>query len=339
MTDGAVLWLVGRAVRLVLLLIGVAAVAFTLLSLSPIDPVRAFVGADMLRIGADQQAAIAAKWGLDAGPVDRFLAWVGALASGDAGTSMIYRQPVLTVIAERAPASLALMAGAWLLAGAMGLVLGVIAAAREGDWIDRAIQATALTLAATPTFWVGLLLIATVGLGLGLAPVCCAGPPGVPLSEVGWTVRLHHMVLPAIALAVPGLAQVTLHTRAKVRGLLDSDMALLAYAQGATRWRAAWRHGLTNGALPAVTVQFARFGELFGGTVLAETVFAYPGLGQATVAAGLRGDAPLLLAISLAAAVFVFVGNSIADLLAPALDPRQRQPRRRSGILSGRAPS
>lgn len=324
MTHGMLPWVLGRTVRLVLLLVAVAAVTFTLLTLSPIDPVRAFVGADMLRIGPDQQAAIAAKWGLDAGPVDRFLAWATAFVSGDAGTSTVYREPVWTVIADRAPASLMLMAGAWLLAGVLGLLLGTVAAAREGDWIDRTIRTTALALAATPTFWVGLLLIATVGIGLGLAPVCCAGPPGTPLSEVGWTTRLHHMILPVVALAVPGLAQVVLHTRAKVRALLDSDMAILAYAQGASRWRAAWRHGLTNGALPAVTVQFARFGELFGGTVLAETVFAYPGLGQATVTAGLRGDAPLLLAISLAAAVFVFAGNTIADLLAPTLDPRLR---------------
>ena len=119
-----------------------------------------------------------------------------------------------------------------------------------------------------------------------------------------------------------GVAQVTLHTRDKVREVMASDYALLAQAQGLGRWGRAWRHGLRNGALPALTLHFAHAGELFGGSVLAETVFSYPGLGQATVEAGTRGDAALLLGIALFAALFVFAGNTLADILARWVDPR-----------------
>ena len=134
--------------------------------------------------------------------------------------------------------------------------------------------------------------------------------------------RLHHLILPLIALTVLGVAQVTLHTRAKMIEIMQSDFALYARAQGATLFDVAIRHGARNAALPALTVLFASLGELFGGSVLAEQVFAYPGLGRAAVEAGTRGDVPLLLAVALFLTLFVSVGNTIADLLYHLVDPR-----------------
>ena len=116
-----------------------------------------------------------------------------------------------------------------------------------------------------------------------------------------------------------------LHTRQKLIDVLESDYVLFARARGEHGLVLFWRHGLRNIALPAITLQFASFSELFGGAVLAEQVFSYPGLGQATVEAGLRGDVPLLLGIVIFSAIFVFVGNLIADLIYHVVDPRTRR--------------
>jgi len=317
---------VGRLIRLAILLPLVAASAFVMLSASPIDPVRAYVGERMNRVGPEQQALIAAKWGLDQPPLLRFQKWAGHLASGDLGNSMIYGQPVAEVLAERVSASLLLMALAWLLSGLLGFTLGLMAGALEGSWADRLIRAYAFVLASAPTFWLAILFLVVFSIELGWAPFCCAGPPGVAPGEVTWGQRVRHLMLPALTLSLVGVAQLTLHTRDKMREVMASDYATLARSQGLGPLRIAWRHGLRNAALPAMTLQFAHLGELFGGSILAETVFSYPGLGQATVLAGTRGDAPLLLGIALFATLFVFVGNTLADLLHRVLDPRQRRP-------------
>lgn len=132
------------------------------------------------------------------------------------------------------------------------------------------------------------------------------------------------MVLPALTLSIIGIANMVLHTRQKLIDVLHSDYALFARAQGETTAGLVQQHGLRNVALPAITLQFASLSELFGGAVLAEQVFAYPGLGQATIAAALRSDVPLLLGIVFFSAVFVFVGNTLADLAYQLIDPRIR---------------
>ncbi len=314
-------WKLGR---LTLLLLTIAVLSFLLLSLSPIDPVTAYVGADMMLIGAEQRALIAERWGLNEPPTTRFLRWLGQALQGNLGMSAIYNQPVSEVIANRFAASLALMMAAWLLSGVLGFILGVVSGALEGSWIDQLIRFYAYTLASTPTFWLGLLLLILFSVSLGWTPICCAVPPGSLADEVTIWQRLHHLILPAATLSIIGVANVTLHTRQKLIEVLQSDYVLFARAQGESLFGVVWQHGLRNIALPAVTLQFASLSELFGGSVLAEQVFAYPGLGQATVQAGIQGDVPLLLGIVLFSAIFVFTGNAIADLIYQVVDPRIR---------------
>lgn len=314
----------GKLVRLALLLLAVSGVSFVLLSLSPIDPIRAYIGADMLLIGPEQRALIAQRWGLDQPPLTRYLLWLGQMLHGNAGVSMIFNLPVLQVIGERFWTSLPLLVLAWTCSGVLGFVLGVVAGATRGSLVDRAIRFYAYTLASTPTFWIALLLLIIFAVEWRIAPVCCAIPPGALSDEVSLLQRLRHLILPALALSVIGVAQITLHTRAKLISVLESDYALFATAQGEGRLGLVLQHGLRNIALPAITLQFASLSELFGGSVLAEQVFTYPGLGQATVEAGLRGDVPLLQGIVLFSAVFVFCGNTLADLIYRCVDPRLR---------------
>lgn len=317
-------YLVSKAFRLAALLVAVCALSFWLMHISPIDPVQSYVGADMMLVSPEQRAEIAGRWGLDKPPGERFLLWAASLAQGDLGTSMIHRQPVSTVIAERFAASLVLMGAAWTLSGAFGFALGVIAARFRCTLIDRVIKWYCLTLASTPAFWLGLLLLMVFAVWLGLLPMGLASPASMLAEDVTWLDRLRHLVLPVLTLSIIGVAPIALHTRQKLIDVLASDYALFARARGESETGVIIRHGLRNLALPALTLHFASFSELFGGAVLAEQVFSYPGLGQATVQAGLHGDVPLLLGAVIFSTLFVFAGNLIADLLYRVVDPRTR---------------
>ena len=317
-------FLINKVLRLALLLFAVATFSFILMSLSPIDPVDAYVGTAILNISPEQRQLIADRWGLDEPPLTRYGRWLQNIAGGDLGRSLIFNQPVIAVIGERFAASLWLMMFAWVLSGLLGFGLGVLAGLRQGSWLDQAIRFYAYTLASTPTFWLALLLLIFFSVALRWTPVCCATPPGVPLADATLLQRLHHLILPAAALSIIGVANIALHTRQKLIDVLHSDYALFARAQGESTAGIVWQHGLRNIALPAITLQFASLSELFGGSVLAEQVFAYPGLGEATVQAGLRGDVPLLLGIVLFSALFVFTGNTLADLSYRLIDPRIR---------------
>ena len=311
-----------RIVRLAMVLTAVALIAFALAKLSPVDPINAYLGADIARVGPEQRALIAEKWGLDQPVQMQFGKWLGNVLAGDLGYSMTYNAPVVDVLAARFRTSLPLLGLAWLFSGVLGFAMGVTAGAFPGTWLDRGIRFYSYALASAPTFWIAILLLMMFSVGMRWTPVCCAGPIGVPPQDVTAGQFLHHLILPLVTLAVLGVAQIALHTRAKMVEIMQSDYALYARAQGASQVEIAIRHGARNAALPAITVLFASLGELFGGSILAEQVFAYPGLGSATVEAGIRGDVPLLLALALFLTVFVFIGNSIADLLYRVVDPR-----------------
>src|SRR5699024_545069 len=216
----------------------------------------------------------------------------------------------------------ALMTIAWAISGILGFILGVLAGMKQGTWIDRLIKGYCFTLASTPAFWVGLLLLIFFSVWLGWFPIGLGSPAGVLSENVSLGDRLQHLVLPALTLSILGVANVALHTRQKLIEVLESEYVRFARAKGETGIILFWRHGLRNVSLPAISLHFASFGELFGGAIIAEQVFSYPGLGRAIVKAGLGGDVPLLLGITLFSAIFIFVGNFIADLLYLIIDPR-----------------
>jgi peptide/nickel transport system permease protein len=311
-----------RLGRLALVLLCVALVSFGLMMLSPIDPVDAYLGPQVAQVSPEQRALIAERWGFDAPPAVQFGHWLRQLASGDLGWSHVYNQPVSEVIGQRFQRSIVLLAGAWLVSALLGFALGVMAGAKEGSPLDKMISTYAYLTASTPAFWLAMLAVLLFSVTLGWAPTCCAGPAGMLDQDVTLATRLHHLVLPVATLALLGIANITLHTRTRMLALMRSDIAIHAFAQGAGRFDVAWRHGLRHASLPAVTLAFASLGELFGGSILIEQVFAYPGLGQATVAAGLRSDIPLLLGIALFTALFVSIGNLVADTLYGVIDPR-----------------
>lgn len=306
-------------------MLAVGLVVFALVSMSPIDPVQANVGqAAYVNMSEAKRAQLASYWGGDVPFWERFANWAGALLQGDMGTSLRFNAPVSEVIAHRAANSLALMGIAWLLSGVLGFALGVAAGARRGGALDRVVRSYCFLLASTPTFWLGLLILMVFAVQLGWFPIGFSVPIGVSAADVTLADAAHHLVLPALTLSVTGVANIALHTREKVVDVLESDYVRFARARGESELSVIAHHGLRNVALPAVTLQCAFISEIFGGSVLVEQVFSYPGLGQAAVTAGLGGDVALLAGIALVSAALVFGGNLLANILYGVLDPRMR---------------
>lgn len=316
--------------RLVLLLLATSMVTFALVGLSPVDPVRQNLGqATYAQMSDAQREQLAEYWGTDAPIVTRYLRWAASAITGDFGQSLRFGRPVAEVVGERFANSAALMLAAWVLAGVLGLALGVAAGSRRGGLADRVISGVSYLLSSTPTFWLGLVALMVFAVWLRWAPFGFSVPLGVDAAQVSWAQKLRHLVLPALVLAVANTPGIALHTREKTIEVLSSDYVRFAESRGETRAQVLRRHALRNLVLPAITIECASLSEVFGGSVLVEQVFSYPGLGQAAVAAGLGGDAPLLVAIALASAAFVFVGNAVANMLYAVVDPRLREGARR----------
>lgn len=302
-------------VRLMGLLLVTAAGTFTLLSFSPVDPIRAYIGNDLLHVPPEQYPLIAARWGLDLPLWERFLHWFSQVLQGDFGYSMLYNATVSQVIGERFATSFALLAGAWLFSGIVGLALGLTAGRYLNRWPDRLISTLSYVMASLPTFWIGLLLLSLFAVTLNWAPICCAWTPGSTAETATWGDKFRHLILPLLALGILGVGNIALHTRSRVAEVMNSEFIRYAYAQGDKGWSMVNFHIVRHAVTPAVCLQFASVGELIGGSLLAEKVFAYPGLGQATIDAGLRGDIPLLMGIVMFCAILVFTSNSIANAL------------------------
>ena len=315
-----------KLLRMLLLLLGVSLAAFLLMAASPLDPLQTNVGQAALgSMSQEQIAQLEDYWGVNTPLPERYLGWLSAALRGDLGTSLLYRQPVLQTVAERLGNSLGLLLSAWVLSGVLGLTLGVLAGAFRDRWPDRLIRGWCLLLSSTPAFWLALLLLMVFSVWLGWFPIGLSVPIGAAAEQVSFLERLRHAFLPALTLSVTGVSGIALHTREKMADVMESDYVLFARARGESLGGIVLRHGLRNVALPAITLQFASVSEIIGGSVLVEQVFSYPGLGQAAVNAGLGGDLPLLLGITVITAAVVFGGSLAANLLYGAVDPKIRR--------------
>lgn len=321
-------FIIGNLAKFALLMAATSFVVFFLVSASPTDPLAANVGQVALaNMSEEKRLALEAHWGHGIPFWERYATWLSGLLQGDLGTSLRFNAPVTQVIGQRALNSLALMAIAWVVSGILGFALGILAGVHRGTAFDRAVKAYCFILAASPTFWVALLMLIVFSVGLGWFPVGFSQPIGRAAADVTLADALHHLALPALTLSVVGVANIALHTREKAIDVMASPYVRFARARGATLPSVVIHHGLRNLALPAVTIQFAQVAEIFGGSVLVEQVFSYPGLGQAAVDAGIGGDVALLAGIALISAAIVFGGNLIANVAYGLIDPRIRKGR------------
>ena len=311
--------------KLAALFLAVSVISFALVSASPVDPVQQYLLSLGTAVSPEQRAEIEAYWGVNEPPVQRCLSWLAGLLRGNLGESAIYRRPVADIIGERFVNSLALMLCAWILSAVIGFGLGCLMGMHRDRLPDRVLKKLCYLLSSVPSFWLGLVLLLVFAVGLRWFPVGFSSPIGILSEDVTVGERLHHLILPAFTLSLMSFVNIALHTRQKLIDVLNSDYVLFAKARGEGKWTILRRHGLRNIMLPALTLQFASFSELFGGSVIAENVFSYPGLGSAVSEAGLSSDVPLLLGITLFSALFVCAGNMIANLLYGVMDPQMRE--------------
>ena len=310
--------------KMVLLLFAVSIIAFALVNFSPVDPVQQYV-IGVGGVSPEQRLQLEEYWGVNDPPVERYMNWLSALMHGDFGTSLLYRRPVIDIIGERFVNSFALMLCAWLFSGIIGFILGCVMGMKKDGIVDRMIKKICYILSSVPTFWLGLIFLLVFAVELKWFPLGFSTPIGMLDEDVTIWQRLHHLFLPALTLSLMSFANIALHTRQKLIDVLESEYVLFARARGESEFSILRRHGLRNIILPAITLQFSSFAELFGGSVIAENVFSYPGLGSAVAAAGLNSDVPLLLGITLFSTLFVAVGNMISNTLYGVIDPQIRE--------------
>ena len=312
-----------KTIHFIVLMIAVAIFSFILLDLSPIDPVNAYL--QNVPVSSTQRAALESYWGVGQPMYVKVWNWLINLLQGNLGTSLIYRIPVIDVILEKFQASIVLMFLSWLISGIFGFLLGVIAGKNKDTWIDKIIKVYCYILQSAPSFWIGLVILIIFGVELGWFPIGLGTPIGTLSNDVSIWDWISSLILPTLTLSLVGVASIALYTRNELVNILSSDYILFAKARGESGWKLIERQALRNILLPALTLQFLSFSELFGGAVLVEQVFSYPGIGQTAVAAGLQSDVPLLLGIVLISAIFVFVGNLIVDILYYFVDPRIKE--------------
>ena len=322
MKNKRISFLVKRLLRMIVLLVLISILSFGIVVNSPVDALQAHLGSQVSVLSEEQRAAILEQLDLDKPPAERYLKWAGNILHGDFGHSTVYNQPVGKMIVERFKETFFLMIIAWVLSGILGFLLGIVAAIKEGSWIDKIIKLYCMALASSPNFWLGLLFLMFFAGYLRLFPIGLTGPLGGLAADVTLWERIHHMMLPAITLSLVSLADITLHTRAKLVEVMQSDFILFARANGKSLKEIIRQHALRNILLPAITLQFLSFSELFGGAVFIEQIFSYPGLAGLVQEAAMKGDVALLLGIVLVSAVWIFVGNMIADILYVVIDPR-----------------
>ncbi|RKT86144.1 peptide/nickel transport system permease protein [Saccharopolyspora antimicrobica] len=300
-------------------LVIVALGVFLLAAASPFDPVYQYYGVEIFGASAADVARVRAELGLDDPVLVQFWNWLSGVLGGDLGVSRSFRQPVAQVVAERLPWTLLLAATGLAFAVVLALVLGTVAAWRQGGWVDRFVTAIGHALEGVPPFVLALLSIAVFSLGLGWLPVAGLTDAGQAVSFGQVT---EHLVLPALVLGISQSPWLVLHVRQSMLTSLSEDHVTGARARGLAERVVVLRHALPTALLPFVTLIGARIPELVTGAVLVEEVFSWPGLAAAVVTSATAVDYPLLAILTLVATAAVLLGSLLADIAAILLDPR-----------------
>jgi ABC-type dipeptide/oligopeptide/nickel transport system permease component len=299
-------YILRRLVLLVPLLFGVSILIFMAMRLIPGDPARLALGAEATQ---DQVQLMRRQWGLDQPLPVQYAYWIGHALQGDWGRSTVSRVPASEEIALRLPATLRLAAVSVLIATALGVGFGVLAAVRHNSWVDRVSMMLALVGVCTPSFWLGLMLILVFSVQLGWLP--SFGQGGVD-----------HLVLPALTLGAGAAALIARVTRSSLLEVMGADYLRTARAKGLAEHAVIARHALRNALIPVLTLLGLEFGGLLAGAIVTETVFAYPGIGLLLVNSIANRDFPVVQpALLLFAVQFVLV-NLLVDVLYAVVDPR-----------------
>ena len=315
-------FLVQRVIKMVVMVFAIIVANFLLVHAAPGDPASVIAGeagaADPLFL-----AQLRAQFGLDQPLSTQLWLYVSHVAQGDLGVSYRQQRPVLGLILERLSATLLLTGTAFVLAIAGGVTLGALAARRVGRTSDSLITVLALGLYATPIFWVGLMLVLVFSVWLDWLPSFGMNTVGADLTGAAAMLdTARYLLLPALTLGLFYMAVYARLTRAAMLEVASQDFVRTARAKGVPEGGVQRRHVLRNALLPVITVAGIQAGQLVGGSILVETVFAWPGIGRLAFDALLARDYQILLGVFLATSVLVLVFNLVTDLLYAWIDPR-----------------
>ena len=315
-------FLLPRLVKMAAVVLAIVVANFLLIHAAPGDPASVLAG----QSGAADPKFVEQlrhEFGLNQPLTTQLWLYVSSVAQGDLGVSHRQGRTVASLIGERLPATLLLTGTAFAFALAAGIALGVAAASRVGTWVDSALTVVALFFYATPIFWVGLMLVLVFSVALDWLPsfgMSTVGPPITGLAAVR-DVALH-LLLPALTLGLFYMAVYARITRSAMLEAIGQDYVRTARSKGATEGRILRRHVLRNALLPVVTLAGVQAGQLIGGSVLVETVFAWPGIGRLAFDALLARDYQVLLGVFLVTSILVVVLNLLTDLIYVLIDPR-----------------
>lgn len=327
-----------KLLTLVGTMIGVAALTFLITNVAPGDPARLAAGQNATE---DMVATIRIEYGLDRSVPEQFIVYMGDLARGDLGRSVVTTRPVLEEILRYAPATLELVLVAMAIGIIIGVPLGVLSAVHKDGLLDHATRIFSISGLALPAFWFGIILQLTFAVDLGWLPVSgrlplLARPPetytGLLLIDsliagrflTFWT-SLQHIILPAVVLSFPCIASILRVNRAEMIEVLQSDYIVAARAHGIASLRIVALYALKNAMLPTLAMIGLRFGWMLGSTVLVETVFDWPGIGLYAVSSALSSDFKPVVGVTLMIAFFFIVANTLVDLAYAWVDPRLRR--------------
>src|SRR5690349_997078 len=298
-----------RVLQTIPVLFGVSLLVFSMLVLVPGDPVQLMLSE--FQTSPEQIARLRSQLHLDEPLPVQFGRFLVDAAHGDLGTSIRTRRPVTTEIADNFPSTLQLAIAGLVVAGVIGVTLGIIAAASKRAGVQLGAMLLALIGVSMPSFWLGLLLIFAFSLQIRLFPATGGGD-------------LQHLVLPSITLGLGAAAILARLTRSSMLEVLRQEYVTTARAKGLADWLVILRHALKNALIPVVTIFGLQFGQLLAGTVVVETVFARPGLGRLIIDGILNKDFPVVQGVVLVVAVSYVLVNLLVDIVYAVLDPRIR---------------
>lgn len=302
-----------RALQAVPVIVGITLASFVLIHLVPGDPIRIMLGGKATK---EHVAEVSHELKLDRPLPVQYLTFVGGAAHGDLGESIILQRPVSGVVSERIGPSLFLLTYATLIGVALALPLGIISALRRNRTVDHGIRLLTLVAFAMPSFWLGLILIRTFSLNLGLFPVSGYGS--------GFFGHIHSLTLPALTIGLFLTSMLVRSLRASLLDVFSEEFVEAARARGLPESRVVLKHSLRNALIATLTVLAVNIGWLIGGAVVIEKVFDIPGLGQLLVDSIFTRDFPLLQGLTLVFGLLVIAINLLSDLAYAVIDPRVR---------------
>ena len=315
-------FLLSRVVKGIVVLLAIAVLNFALIRAAPGDPASVMAG----EAGAADEVFVQQlreRFGLDRPMIEQLGLYMKSVVTLDLGFSYRQGRSVASLIGERLPATLLLTVSAFAISLALGIALGTLAARRAGTWADSAITTTALLFYATPLFWIALMSQILFSLKLGLVPNVGYETIGAGYTGVTRVLDiLHHLVLPAVTLGLFFTALYARMMRASMLETAGADYVRTAYAKGVSPGVVTRRHIARNAILPVVTLAGLQAGQIVGGAILTETVFAWPGIGRLMFEALAQRDYQVLLGVFFVSSAMVVLFNLITDLVYRVVDPR-----------------